>query len=411
MKVAVIGIGYVGLTVVGAAANSGHEVYAYDLSDAKIHKTQEMIMSDNHMTDGYLLYTIRENMQLVHFSNSYDENLKIANVKFVCVDTINVPSAIQMLTPFINPDDIIIVESTIEVKTCKIVLDLLKLGTGMTPDKEFIVAFVPERVMEGRLLENFIEMPRAIGTKKSSFRIVKKIYESLGVMSDLSWCKPKEAIASKIFENAFRFIEISIANEFADICRESGLDYSSIRKLINSKGHYLGCNEIMNSGIGIGGPCVPMAADMAANMDWKNSQLLRTAIELNMGRPHSIARAIVAILTERLGPLEDKMIAILGATYRPNGVDNRDSPAIEVLTNLANEMPNIHIYDPLWPNGSEMVQKLNPEEIEDEFDSVVILVGHWRFKDLSMMKCMHFLDLTGVVEKYPEKAQHQRLRV
>jgi len=412
MKVGIIGLGYVGLTVTGAAVNAGHEVYAYELNEDVIHKTQEIIMSSKHMTDGYLLYTIRENMQLVHFSDVYDDNLRMTDVKFLCVDTLNVPSAIQMLGSFIKPNDIVIVESTIDFGTCDVIKQLIELSTEMVADEDFVFAFVPERVMEGKLLQNFESMPRPIGTSKfTSFKRVKKVYEDLGVEGELQYTDPLHAVASKTFENAFRFAEIALANEFADICREVGLDYSTIQKLVNVKGHEMGYNQLLNSGIGIGGPCIPMAADMVAKMDWNNSHILRTAIETNMGRPKSIALAVVSMLTKKLDGLEGKKIAILGATYKSNGVDNRDSPAIELLTILAQDIEPLYVYDPLWPNDSDLVQKIRPEEIKEEFDAVVILVGHNDFADLSMMKCMYFIDLTGVVKKYPKKARRERLQI
>ncbi len=412
MKVSVIGLGYVGLTVVGATANAGYEVYAYELSEDRIHKVQEMIMSDTHMVDGYLLFSIRENMQLVHFADIYDENLRMCDVKILCVDTINIPSAIQMLGPFIKPNDIVIVESTMDLGTCDTIRQLIELATGMIADKDFVFAFVPERVMEGKLLQNFERMPRAIGTSKySSFKRVKKVYEALGVKGELQYTDPQHATAAKDFENAFRFIEIMIANEFADICREVGLEYSIIQKLVNVKGNEMGYNELLNSGIGVGGPCVPLAANLVAKMDWKNARLLRMAIELNMGRPYSLAQAIISLLKKRLGDLEDKKIAVLGATYRANGVDKRESLAVSILTILADEITPMNIYDPLWPNGSDLVQKMVPEDIEEEFDAVVILVGHNAFVDLSMMKCNYFIDLTGIVKKYPKKARRKKLQV
>lgn len=412
MKIAVLGLGMVGLTVVGAAANAGFEVYAYELDEKVIQKTQEMITSDKHLTDGYLLYKIRENMQLVHFSNVYDENLKLANVKFICVDTINVPSAIQMLAPFIKKDDIVIVESTISIADCDLIKELAELNTGMKINYHFILAFVPERVMEGKLLQNFECMPRVIGTyDNGSFKMVKRIYEGLGVKGNIRYADPQHATAVKDMENAFRFIEISIANEFADICRERGLDYKKIQDLVNVKGHKMGHNQLLNSGIGIGGSCIPMAADIVARLNWDNANLLRTAIGMNLGRPQSIAGAILGMLKEKLEDFEGKKIAILGATYKPNGVDARDAPATDVIASLADAFESLYIYDPLYRNGNGVVKKIEPAEIEEEFDAVVILVGHDNFKDLSKMKCKFFLDLTGVVKKYPKGARRQRLQV
>lgn len=412
MKIAVIGLGYVGLTVLGAAAGTGHEVYAYELNESVIQKTQNMIMSDEHLTDGYLLLRIRENTERVHISNEYDDNLKMANVKFICVDTINVPAAIQMVSPFVKENDVVIVESTIEVEIADMMRDLIELHTSFKCGENLHFALVPERVMENKLLQNFECMPRPIGTtNRDSFNKVKAIYEQLGVEGKMQYTDFRHATAAKDFENAFRFAEISIANEFADICRENGLDYKTIQKLVNVKGHDMGYNQLLDSGIGIGGPCIPMAADIVARLDWENANLLRTAIEMNLGRPKSIASAILGLLKERLGELEGKKIAFLGATYRPNGADTRDSPAAEILTIMADEITPIYIYDPLYQNNSEAVKNLEPSEIEERFHAVVVLVGHDNFKDLSMMKSLFFIDVTGVVKKYPKKARRIKLQV
>jgi UDP-N-acetyl-D-mannosaminuronate dehydrogenase len=69
------------------------------------------------------------------------------------------------------------------------------------------------------------------------------------------------------------------------------------------------------------------------------------------------------------------------------------------------------MYDPLYNNGSEVVLKLEPAEIGEEFEAVVILVGHDNFRDLSMMQCNFFIDVTGVVKKYPKKARCMKLQV
>jgi UDP-N-acetyl-D-mannosaminuronic acid dehydrogenase len=410
MKIAVIGLGYVGMTVVGAAAGMGHEVYGYDLDQNRVNKVQSMIMQNEYQLDGYLLFTLRDNVQNIHLSTSYDEELKAVDAKFVCVDTINVVSAIQMLAPFIKRDDAIIIESTVAINMPTVIKEMLLMETGFEPDTEFTLAFVPERVMEGRLLQNFESMPRAIGTyNPKSFNRVKKIYTILGVNGKMIYTDPYHAVASKDFENAFRFLEISISNEFADICRESHLDFNTIRKLVNVKGRYMGYNELLQSGIGIGGSCIPMAADIVAKMNWENANLTRTAIELNLGRKESIAHAIDAMLRTTLGSLENKKIAIFGATYRPNGADIRDSPAIDIITKLSAMIVPIYIYDPLWPNGGNTVQRVLPTD--EEFDAVVILVGHDAFRDLSMVKSKFFLDLTGIVKKYPKRAKRKRLQV
>ena len=411
MNIAVIGLGSVGLTVVGAASRAGHDVHAYELNEVAIQKAQDMILSETYSNDAYLFITLRAHLENIHFSSIYDENLRACDVKLICVDTINVKSAVQMLAPFIRPQDVVIIESTVSDRDCILIRELLEMLTQMKVKEDFILAFVPERVMEGALLENFESMPRPIGTYDvASYQIVKKVYEGLGVMGELKYTDPRHASAAKDFENAFRFVEISIANEFADICRENNLDFDKIRKLVNVKGHEMGYNELLQSGIGIGGPCIPMAADIVAKMNWENSDILRTAIELNMGRPISIADAILAILHKQFGSLDDKRIAVFGATYRPDGSDSRDAPATEIITRLSHEITPIYISDPLYKNGG-VVEKLYPNEIEEEFDAVVVLVGHGIFKDLSMMKCNFFIDVTGVVKKYPKGAKRKRLQV
>jgi len=411
MRIAVIGLGYVGSTVVGAAVGTGHEVYAYDLDETKIQKIQELILSENYDTDAYLYITLREYIHNAHFSNIYDDNLRNSPVKIICVDTINIISAVQMIAPFVQDGDVVIIESTTPLSTVSLIKEIVEKSFSA---KDYIFAFVPERVMEGRLLQKFEEMPRPIGVEnKKQFKVVKKIYENLGVKGKLQYTDSRHASASKDIENAYRMVEISIANEFADICRENNLDFAKIRNLVNAKGHEMGYNELLNSGIGIGGPCIPMAADIVAKMDWDNANLLRTAIEMNLGRPVSIAETIYKLLIKRLGKVEefdDINIGIFGTTYRANGVDIRESPAIEVIKNLSSmiDAEYLYIYDPLYPNPNGVVAAEKPEI---KLEAVVVLVGHDAFRDLSDIDCDYFIDLTGVVKKYPEGARRIKLQV
>jgi UDP-N-acetyl-D-mannosaminuronic acid dehydrogenase len=413
VKIAVIGLGYIGLTVLTASASAGYNTYGYDLSKDVIRAIDEEIIADRKKTDAYLFSVLRNSLKRVHMSSEYDENLLDADAKFICVDTINVGNAVGRISGYLKKGDLVIIESTIDPEMCDDIKDLIELLVPhLKVGRNIALAFSPERVMEGRLLENYESMPRPIGTYSlKDYNKVALLYENLGVKGELSATTPQNAVAAKLFENAFRFLEISIANEFADICRESHLDFNKIRELVNAKGNKMGYNEILKSGIGIGGPCIPMAADIIHDLNPPNSNLLSVAIEMNMGRPESVAKAIVSMLENEIGGLNKRRICVLGATYRANGYDWRHSPANDVAATLAYYIEDLTVCDPNWLEDSAGVKKVSPDKLDEEFDGVIVLLAHDCFRDLSGMKSKLFLDITGIDRLYPTDAKVINLRV
>ncbi|MCS7063873.1 MAG: nucleotide sugar dehydrogenase, partial [Methylacidiphilales bacterium] len=249
--------------------------------------------------------------------------------------------------------------------TCrKVVKPLVEKLTPFKIPDDIYLAHCPERILPGDIFREIIHNDRLIGGIDSqSAELASEVYKSF-VKGELIITDDLSAELSKLMENTYRDVNIALANEFAQICESLGADPYKVISFANRHPRV----NILQPGIGVGGHCIPVDPWFLKEIAPYNSRLITTARLINDEMPQRIAAKIRLKVANITNP---KIIA-LGATYKKNCEDIRESPAIEIVHLLKKDGYDVHHYDPLVPH---LVYD-SLENILIGADLLVILVPH-----------------------------------
>jgi UDP-N-acetyl-D-mannosaminuronic acid dehydrogenase len=254
--------------------------------------------------------------------------------------------------------------------TCRdFVKPLIEKMTTFKVPQDILVAHCPERILPGDIFREIVENDRLIGGMDDrSTHAAADVYATF-VKGQLHRTDDISAELSKLMENTYRDVNIALANELASICQLLGADE---RKVIGFANKHPRVN-IMSPGIGVGGHCIPVDPWFLKEVAPYNSRLIATARLINDEMPHRIAEKI----RHRVADAPDPRIIALGATYKKNCEDMRESPAMEIVHLLKHDGYDISHYDPLV---SKMKFSSLPE-IAKGADLIAVLVSHDAIKE------------------------------
>jgi len=353
-KVAVIGLGYVGLPTYVALLKSGkYEVVGYTRSQKKVNAINQGI---SPIEDADVIAYLKTHK--VHVTNKQNE-LKDCQVFIICVPTPvkddyvpdyePVISATQLVAPFMKRGSHYVLESTVNPGTCEeIVAPILQKETGLKAGIDFNIAHCPERINPGDPKWNIYNINRNIGSiSKKMNREVAAFYRTFiseGIINEVNSLKVAEA--TKIIENTFRDINIAYVNELAQSFDIMGIDLHETIKASSNKQfafmpHWPGC--------GVGGHCIavdPYYLIRRASLDGFNHQFLKNAREINNSMPAYTIQRLLLALNEVQLPLKGTKVALLGLSYKPNIGDVRESPSLIIEKELKELGADISVYDP-----------------------------------------------------------------
>ncbi len=407
MKVTVIGLGYLGATHAVAMSKLGHTVIGIEPNQAKIDS-----LRSGHA--GFFEPGLDEELgrQIasgrLSFSSSHDESSKDADVHFICVgtpqkdgslaaDTSYLHAAIKDLAPYLSKDAVVAGKSTVPVGTAALLtLELANL-TGFSPN----LAWNPEFLREGTALEDSLNPDRLVVgvTNKHSEDKLREVFAPM-ISSGIPFIVTDLATAElvKSAANAFLATKISFINAMAEIAEVSGADATQLAAAIGYD-ERIG-NKFLRNGVGFGGGCLPK--DIRA--------LMARAEELGVGQSVAYLKEIdkinirrrdrvIDMLTQELGTLKGKKVLVLGAAFKPDSDDVRDSPALEIALLIQGAGAIAVVHDPIALPG---VIKKYPELTTDEnllaaFDGVdaAVLATEWQeYRQLDPST------ITGVANKF-----------
>lgn len=372
--VAVVGQGYVGLPLSIALINSGCKVIGFDIDRDKISNLLSGISQINDISNNDLKLILDTEL---YFPTFNPEEIKAASVVIICVPTpLNSDSlpdlepikiAVTTVAPFVQDNSLFILESTSYPGTLRNIVIPIFDSMKTRNISNIFFAVAPERVNPGDLLWNQKNTPRVIGgINEDSLQKAKQFYSQI-CDSVFAVSSPEIAEASKLIENTFRLVNISLVNELASLCQKAGLDISEILDAASSKPYGF---MKFNPGIGVGGHCIPIDP---AYLNWWaktfdiNLQLVENSFKINNNIPQLIIKRISSILRKEL---EESKILIVGISYKSNVADFRESPALKILNRLRKKGAIVAWYD---DNITEWLgEKSVP--IDWECDLVIIAV-------------------------------------
>ena len=344
MKVTVLGLGYIGLPTSAMLAIGGHDVSGYDV----VPKLREALRrgADN--------VGETEVRQLVGEAMSTGR-LRIADVVepadafIICVPTPNAPDgrpnlsfvhdATLAFAPLLKRGDLVILESTVPPGTVERVVVGALREAGVDPD-DVLLAHCPERVIPGAIVRELRGNSRIIGGRTAqAAQSARRLYESF-VDAEMYETDCLTAELVKVIENTFRDVNIALANELALLCEELGVDAWEAIALANKHPRV----NILNPGPGVGGHCIPIDPHFLADANPFSTELIQTARRVNARMPNHVVRRI----RELLPPLPGgRKIALLGASYKANVDDSRESPTEKIDELLREHGYVTSIYDPV----------------------------------------------------------------
>ena len=377
-RIAIVGIGRVGLALGLAFAESGFKVFGIDIHKEKVEqlKAGEMPFMEKgavkllkkHIAKRFIptvdYSMVKEcNYIILTLGTSVDENM---NPSLVQID-----AALNSLKKYFKPEQVLILRSTVSPGTTDYVKHFLNKIKNIKVGKNFYLASCPERIAEGKALEELREIPQIIGgvDKKSTNRAMT-LFKFFGVE-----CLPTDALSAelaKLFTNMYRYINFAIANEFAIIAGNYHRDIYEVVDLVN--------RNYKRGGLAVpgltGGACLFKDGFFLIN-DIPFTELITTAWKINEGLP----LFLISKIRERV-KLAGKKSVILGAAFKANIDDDRESLSFKVKKALEQARSKVFIHDPHIKK-----YKADMDEVLKNADLVFIATRHdYYFKNLTVKK-------------------------
>jgi len=390
-RLAIIGLGYVGLPVAALFAEAGFDVTGIEKRDDRVEQINNGLCPIEGDEPGLpeLLKKVVKSGRLratTNYQNLEDREVILIDVE-TPVDEHNVPqykalrSALTKLAPVMMDGALVIVESTIAPGTMRdVVVPMLEEESGGKLNQDFYLGNCPERVMPGKLIKNLKTVNRVVGgmTPGTADLMVALYRQIVEAELDPTDCITAELV--KTTENAYRDVQIAFANEVALICEAVGGDVWKVRELVNkSPGR-----QMHLPGAGVGGHCIPKDPWLLAYSvkDKKVPlRLIPAARQINDSMPQHMIDLLIDALRKAGRELKGARIAVLGYAYLEDSDDTRNSPSAELVRILHNLGAQTVIHDP-WVKEyeSDLYERIRG------CDAVVVMVAHSAYRRIDLNK-------------------------
>ena len=379
----VLGLGYIGLPTASTFATHGLRVVGVDIDR---HVVDVLRNGEVHIHEPGLRTLVQAafhsgNLRVSELPEKADAFIiavptPLVNEDGKKADLSYVISASESIIPYLQPGNLVVLESTSPPRTTLDVVRPILERSGLRAGIDFYLAYSPERVLPGQILRELIENARVIGgIDRASAEAGRDLY-AIFVRGEILLTDATTAEMVKLMENTYRDINISIANEFAHLAERFGVDVWQAIALANRHPRV----DILKPGPGVGGHCISIDPWFLVESAPDLTPLIQQARQTNDGQPDYVARLVANVL----GELDKRHIAILGLAYKANVDDLRESPAIKVAKSLADRGAYVHTYEPFAPTTSVPGVETAPslEAALEQAEVVVLLVDHQVFRDL-----------------------------
>ncbi|MFA7564997.1 MAG: UDP-glucose/GDP-mannose dehydrogenase family protein [Candidatus Neomarinimicrobiota bacterium] len=395
-KIAMLGVGYVGLVSGTGLADFGNEVICYDIDTTKIEKLNNGEMP---IYEPGLIDLVRKNVAKGRLKFTDDLTLAIreSEVIFLAVPTPSgengevdlsyIFNAVDQIAKVIDSFKVIVTKSTVEVGTNDQIRERL-LSHKIAPEM-FEVVSNPEFLREGSAVSDFMRPDRiVIGTSSpKALEIMKEIYRPLYLIeTPIVATDIHTAEMIKYASNAFLATKISFINEIANLCELVGADVQQVAKAMGLDGR-IG-KKFLHAGPGYGGSCFPkdtLALTKIAEKAGMRATIVEAVIEANNRQKLRVVEKLLKVLPN----LSDKTIGILGLAFKPNTNDVRETPALTVIEEILKRGGQIKAYD---PEAMKEMRKYYPqityvastEDAAKGADALIIMTEWNEFRNLDL---------------------------
>jgi UDP-N-acetyl-D-mannosaminuronic acid dehydrogenase len=378
MNVVVLGLGYIGLPTAAMLAHAGHRVVGYDVDERLLESIRAGCGHVAELEVRRLTRSALENGEL-RVTDALPES---ADAYIICVPTPTVGREpdlhyVEMATASvaarIKDGNLIVLESTVPPGTVEnIVVRELEIA-GISPDRVHI-AHCPERVIPGSIVHELRHNARVVGGRRPiDAEVARDLYASF-CAGEICTTDCLTAELVKVVENTFRDVNLAFANELALLSEALGVDAWEVIRLANKHPRV----HVLNPGPGVGGHCIPVDPHFLSNANPFITELIQTARRVNERMPHAVARMVDQMLLPSRGPAT---IALLGAAYKADVDDTRESPTYAVLRLLLDRRHDVRVYDPLAREFDEVLAP-TVEEAMRGADATILMTDHRVFREI-----------------------------
>lgn len=395
--ICVIGLGYIGLPTASLLGTKGFQVHGVDVSEHVV----------NTINEGRI-HIVEPELDIMVRSAVNAGNLKAglepveADIFIIAVptpfkannepDLTYVESATKLISPYVKPGNLVILESTSPVGTTDEVVAKILSNDGHDTDKEVFVAHCPERVLPGRILVELVENDRIVGgVNPLATAKAIEFYKTI-VSGEVLATDSRTAEMAKLAENSSRDVSIAFANELSLICDKEGINVWELISLANRHPRV----NILNPGPGVGGHCIAVDPWFIVARSPQHAKLIKTARQVNDSKP----QWVIDKVKSKAEKFKSPVIGCLGLAFKADVDDLRESPAVNIVKRLIKDnVGEILISEPNLESHKEF--DLRPyEEVIRRSDIILLLVDHKEFKDLKVTELNNkiLIDTRGVIK-------------
>lgn len=399
MKIAVIGMGKIGLPLAAQFADKGHHVVGIDVNADTVATINagELPFPGEANLDEYLARLVPAGR--LRATTDYADGIPHAEVIVIVVplfvDAEGKPdfgwmdSATRDLATNLTPNTLVTFETTLPVGTTRTRWKpMIEAISGLTEGTDFHLVFSPERVLTGRVFEDLRKYPKLIGgLSDAGAKQAIDFYEAVldfdertdlarpnGVW-DLGSAEASEM--AKLAETTYRDVNIALANQYALFAEQNSVDVHQVIEACNSQPY----SHIHRPGISVGGHCIPVYPQLYLSND-ADATVVRAARQANANMP----RQAVARLARECGGLEGAQVAVLGVAYRGGVKETAFSGVFDTVRHLEERGAIVRVHDPLYSEDELRKLGFSPYELGSPVDAAILHTDHLEYANLDASK-------------------------
>ena len=387
-KLAIIGVGYVGLPLV-IEFSKIYNVVGFDLNKDRIRDLKNSIDKNLEFTAEQL-----NKIPNLRFSHS-QKDIKDCNIYIISIptpidnfkkpDLTNLKKSSELIGSLLKNQDIVIYESTVYPGlTEEFCAPLLEKASGLIFNKNFFCGYSPERINPGDKKHTLVNVKKITsGSTPKTAEIVDQLYKKIVIAGTFKAKSIKVAEAAKVIENTQRDVNIALINELAIIFRKLNIDTNSVLDAASTKWNFLPFRPGL-----VGGHCIgvdPYYLSYKAQEIGYNPEMILAGRRLNDSMGYYIRDEIIKLLIKKRIDIFKSNVLIMGITFKENCPDIRNSRVTDLVKGFEEYDMNVDVYDP-WVDKdttwNELGIRVIDKPIKRKYDVLVLAVAHEEFKNL-----------------------------
>ena len=415
-KIAVIGLGYVGLPLAVAFAKK-YKVIGFDTNNKRINELQKGDDSTQEINKD-LLDSVLDNQNIKSIGLNLIEDDKLLKGCNIFIITVPTPidkkkkpdlsmmlKASETVAPFLKKNDIVIYESTVYPGvTEEKMVPLLEQRSGLKYNKDFYCGYSPERINPGDKEHTITKILKVTSGSTPQIALkVDNLYKSIITAGTFLASSIKVAEAAKVIENSQRDINIAFVNEISKIFNLIGIDTLEVLQAAGTKWNFLNFKPGL-----VGGHCIgvdPYYLAQKANELGYNPRIILSGRKLNDSMGKHIAKQVIKLMHQKSIEVINSNVLLLGFTFKENCPDVRNTRVIDIYDELKGFDINVDVYDP-WVDSLEVKNEYGIDILDHQpdiskYSAIVLAVAHKNFNNINIKSSQKHVvyDVKGVLPK------------